>query len=64
LPDAGVRFPFTQAFNLTGHPALVLPSGQDATGLPTSVQIVSQKFDEETVFRVGFALEEAGVSGM
>lgn len=62
LPDAGVHFPFTQAFNLTGHPALVMPSGVDSDGLPTSVQLVGPHFAEDRVFRAAFALERAGLS--
>ena len=61
LPAAGVHFPFTQAYNLSGHPALVVASGYDDEGLPTSLQIAARRFAEFEVFRVGFALEQAGV---
>jgi amidase len=49
----------TAPLNLTGHPALSLPSGTDADGLPTAVQIIGAHFDEPSVFRAGFALERA-----
>lgn len=62
LPNAGVYFPFTQAFNLTGHPALVLPSGVNELELPTSVQLVGSRFSEYDVFRAAFALERDGLS--
>jgi amidase len=62
LPAAGVHFPFTQLYNATGHPALVLPTGTDEHGLPTSVQIASRRFAEFDAFRAGFAIEAAGVS--
>jgi amidase len=44
-------------FNLSGHPALALPSGKDADGLPTSVQIVGPHWGERKVFRAAYALE-------
>jgi amidase len=49
----------TAPLNLTGHPALSIPSGFDANGLPTAVQVVAAHFDEYTAFRAGFALERA-----
>ena len=39
-------------FNLTGHPALALPSGFGADGLPTSVQIVGRWGHETDVLRL------------
>lgn len=50
----------TCPFNLTGHPAMVLPSGT-VDGLPSSLQFVAPHFDEETLFRVGAKYE--AVSG-
>ena len=49
----------TSPLNLTGHPALALPSGVDQEGLPTSVQIIGRHFDERTVLRAGFELERS-----
>jgi aspartyl-tRNA(Asn)/glutamyl-tRNA(Gln) amidotransferase subunit A len=46
-------------FNLTGNPALALPIGFSAAGLPLAMQIVGKPFDEATVYRVGFAYEQA-----
>ena len=46
-------------FNLTGHPALALPSGFGADGLPTSVQIVGRWGHETDVLRLGALLEAA-----
>jgi amidase len=48
----------TSPLNLTGHPALSVPSGSDADGLPVAVQIVGRHFDEFTAFRAAFTLEE------
>ena len=46
-------------FNLTGHPALALPSGFGSDGLPTSVQIVGHWGAETDVLRLGALLERA-----
>jgi aspartyl-tRNA(Asn)/glutamyl-tRNA(Gln) amidotransferase subunit A len=46
-------------FNLTGHPALAVPSGFGADGLPTSVQIVGKWGCETDVLRLGALLERA-----
>jgi aspartyl-tRNA(Asn)/glutamyl-tRNA(Gln) amidotransferase subunit A len=49
----------TIPFNVTGHPALALPIGFSAGGLPLGAQIVGRAFDEPTVFRIGAAFEAA-----
>ena len=48
----------TAPFNLTGSPALSVPFGWSAEGLPIGVQIVGRHFDEATILRVGMALEQ------
>jgi amidase len=49
----------TAPLNLTGHPAVSVPSGVDGDGLPTAVQIVGSHFHERTAFRAAFAVERA-----
>ena len=49
----------TTAFNISGHPALAIPTGLDAAGLPTSAQLVGRYFDEATLLRVARAYERA-----
>lgn len=49
----------TMPFNVTGNPAMSIPIGFSASGLPLSMQIVGPYFDEATVFRVGQAYEAA-----
>ena len=51
--------PFTVWFNLTGQPALMLPIGQSAAGLPVAVQLVAPFGDEASLFRLGAQLEAA-----
>lgn len=49
-------------FNICNrHPALAVPTGVGPRGVPTGVQIVGNAYDQASVFRVGFALEDAGV---
>jgi aspartyl-tRNA(Asn)/glutamyl-tRNA(Gln) amidotransferase subunit A len=50
-------------FNLTGHPALAVPTGMSRDGLPLAMQIVGHPFDEATVYRVARAYErETGIT--
>ena len=44
-------------FNVTGHPAITLPSGLSAAGLPLSLQIAGRANDEATICRVAAAIE-------
>ena len=46
-------------FNFTGLPALAVPCGFSASGLPLSLQIAGRAFEEATVLRVGHAYEQA-----
>ena len=50
---------FTISINLAGLPALSLPCGFDAAGLPIGLQIIGPPFDEETVLRAAYAYEHA-----
>lgn len=49
----------TIPFNVTGNPAMTMPCGFSADGLPLSMQIVGRSFDEATMFRLGHAYEKA-----
>jgi aspartyl-tRNA(Asn)/glutamyl-tRNA(Gln) amidotransferase subunit A len=50
---------FTRPFNLTGLPAVSIPCGFTADGLPVGMQIAGKAFDESTVLRVAYAYEQA-----
>lgn len=48
------------AFNVTGHPALSVPTGVSAAGLPLSAQLVAPMHAEAMLLRACAALERAG----
>ena len=50
---------FTVPANLAGVPAISVPAGLSADGLPLGLQIMGRAFDEGTVLRVGGVLESA-----
>jgi aspartyl-tRNA(Asn)/glutamyl-tRNA(Gln) amidotransferase subunit A len=50
---------FTVTVNLAGLPAIAVPAGLTADGLPLGLQIIGKAFDEATVLRAGRALEVA-----
>jgi len=50
---------FTIPANLAGLPALSVPAGLSADGLPLGLQVIGRAFDEATVLRVGEAIERA-----
>lgn len=57
-PDANQRLiQFTAPFNITGHPALSLPCGRTAAGMPVGFQFVARKGGEQTLLGAGVALQ-------
>jgi amidase len=50
---------FTPTANMTGQPAIALPTGLDADGLPVSVHLVGRPADESTLIRLASQLEQA-----
>ena len=48
----------TAVFNMVGQcPALSVPSGMTAAGLPTAAQIVANRFEDGVALRIGAAIE-------
>ena len=43
--------------NVTGLPALMLPSGRDRHGMPTAVQLLGRPLDEATLVACGAAMQ-------
>jgi aspartyl-tRNA(Asn)/glutamyl-tRNA(Gln) amidotransferase subunit A len=59
-PDNPPNFPIqTMPFDVTGNPAMSIPTGFSSAGLPLSMQIVGRAFDEPTVLGIGAAFEAA-----
>ena len=50
---------FTVTVNMAGLPGLVAPAGLSATGLPLGLQLIGRPVDEETLFTLGAAIEQA-----
>jgi Asp-tRNA(Asn)/Glu-tRNA(Gln) amidotransferase A subunit family amidase len=57
----GVMLRLTQLFNLTGHPAISIPSGSTAAGLPCGLQIVGHRGATDALLELAFACETHGV---
>jgi amidase len=58
--DLAGRFtPFTPVFNLTGQPAVTIPAGIGADGLPLSVQLVGRLGAEDVLYSLAGQLESA-----
>jgi aspartyl-tRNA(Asn)/glutamyl-tRNA(Gln) amidotransferase subunit A len=59
-PTTGFGYtPFTFPFNLTGQPAITVPCGFAADGLPVGLQIIGRRFADATVLRAAAAFEAA-----
>jgi amidase len=58
--DIAGRFtPFTPIFNITGQPAISIPAGIGADGLPLAVQLVGRVGAEDTLFSLAAQIEVA-----
>ncbi len=49
---------FSSPFNLLGWPAITIPAGQTASGLPLGMQLAARSWDEATLLRAAAAAEE------
>ncbi|MFM1791102.1 MAG: aspartyl/glutamyl-tRNA(Asn/Gln) amidotransferase subunit [Actinomycetota bacterium] len=50
---------YTIPTNLAGHPAMSVPFGNGAHGMPIGIQVLAPALGEQAMFRVGGALESA-----
>ena len=50
---------FTVTVNLAGLPAMSVPAGFSADGLPLGLQLIGRPFQEETLFSLGQVIEDA-----
>ncbi|MGE0228497.1 MAG: amidase [Dehalococcoidia bacterium] len=58
-PDVPLRFRNTSVFNASRQPALSLPNGFDADGLPTGLMIAGARWADAAVLRIGHAYQQA-----
>lgn len=56
---AGAAASARNAFSLTGSPAISIPCGFDAQGLPLGLQLGARQFGEATLFQVCHAYQQA-----
>jgi aspartyl-tRNA(Asn)/glutamyl-tRNA(Gln) amidotransferase subunit A len=56
-PTRNLMLRLTQLFNLTGHPALSMPCGRTAAGLPCGLQLVGARMQTDRLTRVALACE-------
>jgi aspartyl-tRNA(Asn)/glutamyl-tRNA(Gln) amidotransferase subunit A len=52
-------YPYTMPFNLTGNPAVSLPCGFDAAGMPLAIQLIARPGEDERLLRVASLFERA-----
>jgi aspartyl-tRNA(Asn)/glutamyl-tRNA(Gln) amidotransferase subunit A len=50
---------FTVTVNMAGLPGIAVPAGLSAEGLPLGLQLIGRPFDEETLFSLAAAIEQA-----
>jgi aspartyl-tRNA(Asn)/glutamyl-tRNA(Gln) amidotransferase subunit A len=50
---------FTVTVNMAGLPGIAVPGGLAANGLPLGLQLIGRPFDEETLFSLAHAVEQA-----
>jgi aspartyl-tRNA(Asn)/glutamyl-tRNA(Gln) amidotransferase subunit A len=57
-PVRALMLRLTQLFNLTGHPAISLPCGSTAAGLPCGLQLVGARDSTEMLLSAASAIEQ------
>ncbi|ARQ58057.1 Asp-tRNA(Asn)/Glu-tRNA(Gln) amidotransferase subunit GatA [Rhizobium sophoriradicis] len=50
---------FTVTVNMAGLPGIAVPAGLDHKGLPLGLQLIGKAFDEETLFKTAYVIEQA-----
>ena len=55
----GAWYPYTYPMNLTGHPALSMPCGKSANGLPIGLQLAGRWYDDDYLLAIAGLVERA-----
>ncbi len=63
VPIRNLMLRLTQLFDLTGHPAISIPCGPTASGLPVGFQIVGARMKTEALLAIAGGCERAVGSG-
>lgn len=58
---SGPRTACNRLYSLTGHPALTMPMGLGAAGLPMAIQFAARAFDEASLIAITARLEREGL---
>lgn len=58
-PHAVANGAYTMPFNLSGHPAVVIPIGQTQAGLPIGMQIVGKRWREMELIAIAQTIDSA-----
>ena len=48
----------TVSVNIAGLPGISIPCGVDSKGMPIGMQLIGQKFSEETLLNAAYAFEQ------
>ncbi|MER5172972.1 amidase [Thioclava sp. GXIMD2076] len=56
-PIRGAWYPFTYPLNLTGHPAISMPCGRTASGLPIGLQIMGPWYQDRFLLQLAAQVE-------
>lgn len=60
--DMSARIAFTAPWNLTGQPAISVPAGRDARGVPLGAQLIARPGREDVLLSLAAALQRAPAS--
>lgn len=55
----GAWYPYTYPYNLTGHPAISIPSGMTRAGLPVGLQLAGRWHEDDRLLDIAEGVEEA-----
>jgi Asp-tRNA(Asn)/Glu-tRNA(Gln) amidotransferase A subunit family amidase len=62
-PVRAIMLRLTQLFNITGHPAIAVPCGVAADGLPRAIQLVGRRGGTDRLLAIAAAIERQMIGG-